>query len=81
MNESKLKTLLQQQISSPLTDTAFLRELIQITKGEELESDQTLDISMEISTILTDLYAQQRHTDLIVPVSYTHLTLPTIHLV
>ena len=68
MNESKLKTLLQQQISSPLNDTAFLRELIQITKGEELKSDQTLDISMEISTILTDLYAQQRHTDLIVQI-------------
>lgn len=78
MNDTKLKLLLQRHLTSSLNDTDFLRELRQLTKVTELEFDETLDIPTEISTILTELYTQQIHADLIVQIKPS-LTAATIN--
>ena len=65
MDKAALKQLLERQIANPGPKAEFLRQLRELVVDDHPDPDLTLDPELEINRILTGLYAELVHCDLI----------------
>ena len=65
IDKTALKQLLEDQIANPKSTTEFLRELRKLVIDNQSNLDLTLDPQLEINRILTALYTEMVHCDLI----------------
>ena len=65
IDKTALKHLLEDQIANPKSTTEFLRELRKLVIDNQSNLDLTLDPQLEINRILTALYTEMVHCDLI----------------
>ena len=68
MNYADLGKLFERHLASPLEETRLLRELDAATNFDRPQGDETLDLTSEIRAILTELYFQNVHADLILQI-------------
>ena len=65
IDKAALKQVLENQIANPGSTTEFLRQLRQLVVENHSNLDLTLDPELEINRILTTLYTEMVHCDLI----------------